>query len=185
MKKLGTQTIETKRLILRRFQSKDAEQVYANFGTDGECNKYLGWSLHKSVNETSDILKKWIMDYDNGSYNWAVELKKTSEIIGNIQVVNKHEKHQNCEVGYCYGSKWWHNGYATEALRAVIKYLINECEFILVEASHISGNPTSGKVMQKAGMTRDAILRDRRINKHTGELNDLVIYSIKKDELVS
>lgn len=39
------------------------------------------------------------------------------------------EKHSTCELGYCYGSKYWGNGYATEALRAVIEYLLKECDF--------------------------------------------------------
>ena len=38
-------------------------------------------------------------------------------------------------------------------------------------------------VMEKAGMHKDAVLRDRRINKHTGERNDAIIYSMTKEEL--
>ena len=75
------------------------------------------------------------------------------------------------------------NGYATEALRAVIEYLLKECDFYLVEARHISENPASGRVMEKAGMHKDAVLRDRRINKHTGERNDAIICSMTKEEL--
>lgn len=37
--------------------------------------------------------------------------------------------------------------------------------------------------MEKAGMHKDAVLRDRRINKHTGERNDAIIYSMTKEEL--
>ena len=52
----------------------------------------------------------------------------------------------------------------------------------LVEACYISGNPASGRVMEKAGMKKDAVLRDRRINKDTKELNDLIFCSITKEE---
>ncbi len=60
---------------------------------------------------------------------------------------------------------------------------MKECDFYLVEARHISENSASGSVMEKAGMHKDAVLRDRRINKHNGERNDAIIYSMTKEEL--
>ena len=53
----------------------------------------------------------------------------------------------------------------------------------MVEARHISGNPASGRVMEKAGMHLDAVLRDRRVNKYTKERNDSIVYSITQEEL--
>ena len=74
-------------------------------------------------------------------------------------------------------------GYATEALRKVIEYLLLECEFHLVEAHHAGYNPASGRVMQKAGMKKDAELRERRLDKNTGKYTTQVYYSILKEEL--
>ena len=175
--------LETERLILRKFKIEDAEGMYYGWATDPNCNKYLSWELHKNIEETKEIIQKWIDEYEVGSYNWIVEIKSTHEIIGSICVVHNNKEDLNCEVGYCYGSKYWGNGYATEALRKVIEYLLNYCNYHLVEACHISGNPASGRVMQKAGMKQDAILRDRKMNKHTKELNDEIIYSITIEEL--
>lgn len=183
MKTPTTKTLESDRLILRRFKIDDAKGMYNNWASDSQCNKYLSWNLHKSIEETKSLISLWINEYDNGSCNWVVELKDSGEIIGNISVITILKKQSTAELGYCYGSKYWGKGYATEALRTVIEYLLGECDFYLVEARHISGNPASGRVMEKAGMHKDAILRDRRINKHTGERNDSIIYSIKKDEL--
>lgn len=169
--------------IRRRVTITDADDMYNNWASDTECCKYLAWNVHKNIDETKALLESWIKAYDEGCYNWVVEIKNTHEIIGSISVMTALEKHSICELGYCYGSKYWGNGYATEALRAVIEYLLKECDFYLVEARHISENPASGRVMEKAGMHKDAILRDRRINKHTGERNDAIIYSMTKEEL--
>ena len=179
----NTKTLETERLILRKFKIEDAKDMYNNWASDEETCKFLDWDVHKDVEETKRIIKMWLDEYENGSYNWVVELKETNEIIGSISVVKSNKRHLIAEIGYCYGSKYWGYGYATEALKCVLKYLLNECNFYLVEAMHISGNPASGKVMEKALMHKDAVLRDRRINKYTKERNDLIIYSIKKDEL--
>ena len=178
-----TKTIQTNRLILRKFTITDADDMYNNWASDTECCKYLAWNVHKNIDETKALLESWIKAYDEGCYNWVVEIKNTHEIIGSISVMTALEKHSTCELGYCYGSKYWGNGYATEALRAVIEYLLKECDFYLVEARHISENPASGRVLEKAGMHKDAVLRDRRINKHTGERNDAIIYSMTKEEL--
>jgi len=180
MNDLGTITLETERLILRRFKLEDAESMYNNWASDKECNKYLSWDIHKNVDETKEVLKRWIDEYEQGSYNLGVELKSNQELIGSIIVVNMRKKDFNCEIGYCYGSKYWSKGYATEALKRVIDYLLDDCKFHLVEACHISGNPASGRVMQKAGMKKEAELKDRRFNKYTKELNDKIIYSITR-----
>lgn len=178
----NTQRLETARLILREFKIEDAEAMYRNWATDPECCKYLSWDVHKSLDETKGVIQKWIDEYKNGSYHWVVELKDTKEIIGDINVI-RINPHNTVEVGYCYGSKYWNHGYATEALRAVIEYLLNECNIYLIEARHINENPASGRVMQKAGMVKDGILRERWINHCTGKRTDLTVYSIKKDEL--
>ena len=183
MKQLGTLKLETKRLILRRFTIEDAEAMYNNWATDKNTTKFLSWEPHKSVDETKKIIEMWLAQYEEGAYNWVVELKSTGEIIGNISGVHVREKHGNIELGYGYGSKFWGNGYASEALRRAIEFLLKDCEFNLVEARHIAGNPASGRVMQKAGMKYEATLRQRRINGETGQIDDLLHYSITKDEI--
>lgn len=180
IKNIGTITLETERLILRRFKIEDAENMYKNWATDPECNKFLSWNLHKNIEETKTVIQNWINEYETGSYNWVVELKENKEIIGNISAVHFRKKDLNCEIGYCYGSKYWGKGYGTEALKRVIEFFLNECNLHLVEARHISGNPASGRVMEKAGMKKEAVLKDRRMNKYTKELNDLVVYSVMK-----
>lgn len=183
MNDLGTVTLETERLILRRFKLEDAEQMYNNWATDPECNKYLDWDLHKDIEETRDYIQKSIDNCDQGGYKWVVQLKENKELIGSISAVHIRKKDLNCEIGYCYGSKYWGNGYATEALRKVIEFFLHDCNLYLVEACHLSGNPASGRVMEKAGMYKETVLRNRRINKYTKKLDDLIVYSITKEEL--
>jgi len=183
MKNIGTITLETKRLILRKFNIDDYKGMYDNWASDKEVAKYVSFNLHKDYNETKQILQKWIDEYDNGSYNWVVELKDTHIIIGNISVIKINQKHNNCEIGYVYGSKFWKNGYATESLKKVIDFLLNECDFHLVEAKYLASNMASGRVMEKSGMKKDGILRQRRISKINNGYDDLVIYSITKSDL--
>lgn len=182
MLELGTKTLETERLILRKYKIEDAKEMYKNWGTDPKCNKYLPWELHKNIKETKEIITDWISQYKEDKFKWAIELKNTNEIIGGIDVVKLNKKNNTCEIGYCIGSKFWNNGYTTEALKKVIEYLFLECDFYLIEAHHHKTNIASGKVMKKAGMIKETELRTRVLNRTTNKLENLVIYSITIDE---
>lgn len=180
MNNLGTRRIETERLILRKFDISDAPGMFYGWASDENVTKYLSWSPHKNIEETTNIIENWINRYDANSYNWVVELKNTHELIGNISAISVSRKHQNCEIGYCYGSKYWNQGYATEALKAVIDYMLFACEMHVIEAKHHSINPASGRVMEKAGMIKEAILKERRYHAETDSYCDLVCYYITK-----
>lgn len=178
----NTKQLETDRLILRKFNDNDYIKMNENWATDENVTKYVSFEPHKDYEETMRIVSAWIKEYDNGSYNWVVELKDNNEIIGNISVIELSKKHNNCELGYVFGSKFWGKGYATESLKAVLYYLINECNFHLVEAKHHASNPASGRVMEKAGMKKDGVLRQRRKNKIVDGYDDIVVYSIMKED---
>ena len=49
---LGTKTIETKRLLLRRFTVADADKMFENWASDPEVTRYLMWPTHESVEVT-------------------------------------------------------------------------------------------------------------------------------------
>lgn len=181
MNDLGTRRLETDRLILRKFKITDAPEVFYSWTSDGNVTKYLSWSPHKDIEETTNIIENWINRYDSNIYNWVVELKNTHELIGNISAISVSRKHHNCEIGYCYGSKYWNQGYATEALKAVINYMLYDCEMHIVEAKHHSINPASGRVMEKAGMIKEAVLKERRYHAITNSYCDLICYSRSKD----
>lgn len=178
----GAQTVETERLILRKFKPSDAEYMFKNWATDSEVSKFLSWNPHKDLNETEQIIDNWINDYvKNENYNWVIELKEIGEVIGQICVVHLNEKYSSCEIGYNVGRLFWGKGIMTEALKAVISYMFNEIGMNRIEARHNTLNLASGRVMQKAGMEYEGILRQVRIDKK-GKFYDLAVYSILKCE---
>ena len=128
----NTKKLETSRLILRKFNENDYIKMFDNWANDEKVTKYVSFNPHKNYNETKQIINEWINEYSNGSYNWVVELKDNHEIIGNISVIELSKKHNNCELGYVFGSKFWGKGYATETLKIVIEYLIRDFSKIKV-----------------------------------------------------
>ena len=81
MRHQGTKRIETKRLILRRFQENDAESMFRNWTNSFEVTKYLTWKPHENITETEVLLDKWIKESEKDDfYQWAIELKYMSQL---------------------------------------------------------------------------------------------------------
>ena len=153
MKHLGTKTIETKRLILRKFTLNDAEVMYQNWASDPEVTKYLTWQPHESVEVTKAIIKEWMDDYrEPENYVWCIELKEIGEAIGSIGACVRNAKVGAMEVGYCISEAYWHQGITSEALAAVLDFLIKEVGVRRIEGRCDTRNPYSGKVMEKCGL---------------------------------
>ena len=178
----GTVTIETENLILRRFTMDDAESMFRNWASDSEVTKYLSWTPHKDVSETLGIISEWIKEYnDPNRYQWAIELKSIGEPIGSIGVVRYAKEKQSAEIGYCIGKAFWHKGYTSEALVAVLNYLFKTTDFNRIFARHDVRNPNSGKVMLKSGMKYEGTLREAGLS-NSGERISLSVCSILRSE---
>ncbi len=182
MNQLGTKRLETERLILRKLEVSDIEPLYYNYGSDPQTASYVMWDKHKNIDETREYVESCINAYNDNKYLWVVELKELKEPIGMIELLHIHSKYQTAEVAYAYGSKWWRNGYATEALKKVLHYGFCEVGLAVIEARHFPSNPASGKVMEKAGMKYEGRLRKRMINPTTKEIEDLLVYLMLKEE---
>lgn len=181
LKHTGTKTIQTDRLILRKYEINDADDMFKNWASDNEVSKFLTWDPHPDVIFTKSLLNSWINEYsDEKTYHWIIELKKTKEAIGDIQVFNLKDKRYSCDVGYCLSREFWNKGIMSEALSSVIKYLFDEIGLNRIVAMHNTENIASGKVMIKNNMKYEGTLRQ------AGKLNDsfydLNVYSILKCE---
>jgi [ribosomal protein S5]-alanine N-acetyltransferase len=179
---LGTNSIETVRLKLRRFEEKDAKEMFMNWSGDPEVCRYLSWGPHKDVEVSRKRIREWIHNYMyKDIYVWGIELKATNQLIGSISVEFSDEMNQSCEVGYCIGKEHWGRGIMTEALIAVMHYLFYEVGFCNIRAKHDIANVASGKVMQKAGMHYTSMEYNAGIRRD-GSYYDCVVYSKDRTE---
>ena len=161
MKHCGTQTLETERLILRRFTVRDADAMYTNWAADPEVTRYLTWPAHAGVETSRAVLADWTAAYAQESfYQWAIVLKgRADEPVGSIGAVDVSDDIAAVQIGYCLGRRWWHQGIMSEALLAVMDFFFDAVGCNRVACRHDPRNPHSGMVMQKCGMKYEGTQR--------------------------
>ena len=162
----GTKTIETDRLILRRFTMEDAEPMFRNWASDDQVTKHMTWPTHESVEVSRMVLADWTAGYAGDKfYQWAIVLKENGpEPIGSISAAHIWEKTRCAHIGYCMSRAHWGKGVMTEALSAVIGFFFDEVGINRVEAEHDPNNPASGRVMEKSGMTFEGTSRQAAVS---------------------
>lgn len=177
MNHLGTVTLETPRLILRKFILSDAECMYKNWTNDHEVARFLTWTTHSSVQDSHDIISSWINQYSSTpTYQWCIELKETHEPIGTISVVHIREEIESVEIGYCIGKNFWNKGLTSEAFSAIISFLFEQVGVNRIEARHDINNPNSGKVMMRCGLKYEGtrLMADR----NNSGICDVALYGL-------
>ena len=176
---VGTQTIETERLTLRRFKIDDAPYVFKNWASNPANVATLTWNAHSSVSLTESLIASWVNDYsDSTNYRWCITVKDTDVPIGGIDITNIIDD-STCEIGFVLSKSLWNRGIMTEATRAVINYLFANTSFTKITAYHNIDNPASGKVLLKSGMHQTVVV-PKGAKKNTGEMVDKVVYEISK-----
>lgn len=144
----NTPTLTTPRLLLRRFTSEDAPAMWELL-RDEEVNTFLPWFPVKTLEEARQHLQeRYLSQYSRvQSYHYAVCLRETGQLIGYANVSDTEAR----DLGYGFRKEFWHQGFATEAARAMVEQLRRD-GVPYITATHDVNNPHSGAVMRKLGM---------------------------------
>lgn len=144
----NTPTIETERLILRKFTLDDIEALFRIY-SDKEVNIFLPWFPLESTSEAKALFEsKYASSYlQTVSINYAICLKSDNIPIGYIEVDTKIPY----DLGYGLIKELWHQGIVTEAAKVLVKK-IKETNIPYITATHDIFNPRSGGVMRNIGM---------------------------------
>lgn len=157
--------IECKDIVLREFQMEDLDSIY-NITLQPEIEEFLpDWIA------TKETRREWLIKYEiveNKEFlesvpdiskieKWkalrlAIILKNTNELIGWITSGFKDELPEpNREIGYAISKDYRCNGYATQAAQGLMKYLFENTNTYVLNATALTYNTSSNKVIQKCG----------------------------------
>lgn len=170
----------TERLTLRPFRREDAEDV-------------TRWVSDRRVAEMTQLIPhpyelanaiEWIdrlltYDADHPKQVFAITLRESGELIGCIGLIGSEDTPW-AEFGYWLGVPHWGRGYATEALREILRFGFEDRGLRRIEACHFAHNPASGRVMQKAGLHFEGVQKHRA--HRGGQLFDRVNYGLTRED---
>ena len=174
---------ETERLILRRIESGDVHDLYS-YACREETTRYLLWLPHQNEYATRFVIEGIKRDYRAGTYfELAVVLRESGKMIGTCGLTSFDVQNRVAEIGYVLSPEYWGMGIAREAASVLMNFAFCELGANRVEAKYMKGNESSGRVMEKLGMTFEGMQRAKMYVK--GEYRDIGVCSILASEYFS
>lgn len=107
---------------------------------------------------------------------------KSGALLGGVTLGNiRHGVARSGHIGYWIGEKYAGKGYMVEALELLARHAFETMRLHRIEAACIPGNKRSIRVLEKAGFTREGLLRSYlKIN---GGWQDHYLYALISDDV--
>jgi RimJ/RimL family protein N-acetyltransferase len=176
-----TMQLETDRLIIRRPERSDAEELAAKINDE----KIAATTLLIPYPYTTDDAYVWIdgiktREGDGPARSFCFFDKETGELIGGIGLSGVHRTHKHAEIGYWCAVKFWNRGYTSEAVKCVVDYGFRVLEVNRIYAHCFQRNIASAEVMKKAGMKYEGSARGEFFK--NGKFEDTFWYAIIRED---
>lgn len=183
MNLLGSKTLETERLLLRKTEEQDLKKLWKIL-LDRDISRYY---LTCKINDNWEDEKKWQYKKLERAANpdifcWTIIRKDNNEVIGQITVQEGSTEDKSIrDIGWFISKINQRKGYAYEAASKVLDYMFNEVKLNKIETSVAMINPASWGLMEKLGFKR---LETTHKNKYyfVGEEVDSYEYELTKEE---
>ncbi len=169
------ESFTTARLSAQRPRVEDAPAAFAAYAGDPEVTRYLAWKTHERVETLAEFLQLRAEDWaqDRPHYTWLLRLQGEEAVAGTIGCIPAGGKMM---FGYVLAKKYWGRGLTGEALRYLVDWTLAQPEYFRAWAFCDVENPASARVMEKAGMTREGVLRRWHVCPNLGsDLRDCII----------
>jgi ribosomal-protein-alanine N-acetyltransferase len=149
----GPVEINTERLLLVRPGTGDAASIFTRYASDSEVTRFLGWPRHRTIADTEAFLvfseAEW-QRWPAGPY--LIRSREHGELLGSTGF--SFEAPAHAATGYVLAREAWGQGYATEALRAIVD-IARHVGVARLNAICHPQHRASSRVLEKCGFTRD------------------------------
>ncbi|MFT7031749.1 MAG: ribosomal-protein-alanine N-acetyltransferase [Cyclobacteriaceae bacterium] len=151
-------SFSTERLLIRKLEYSDAADIFSTYASNPNCTRYISWPTHQTIDDTHVFLKAKIENWGDGpDHPYALVDKATNQFIGSIGFVAEGRR---VFVGYIIAPNMEGKGFASEAARCIVEYLHSLNYFSKIWACCAVENEASAKVLQNAGMEREALVHN-------------------------
>jgi len=175
---------ETERLIVRKWENEDYLDLY-EYASDNNVTKFLSWPTYTSLDDAVTRINFVNQQYSENvvDTDYCIELKGTNKVIGSIGIVDYDEDNEGeVEIGYLLNPKFQGQGFMTECLVGMFKFIKKNNIAKRIVLKHDVENVKSGNVMKRAGMVFEGVLRKAGKNNYHAR-HDVAVYSILDEEI--
>ncbi|MDR2832652.1 MAG: GNAT family N-acetyltransferase [Streptococcaceae bacterium] len=169
-------------IFLRNWETTDAPRLY-ELAKSEKVALLTGFSPHESIEKSGKIIQTIL--HKKGHY--AIVLKQTNEIIGNIGIEeispekeDEHWKSGELELGFWLGEAYWGQGYMKEALEVALDKVFREHNAKKVWCAYQEENKQSQKFQEKAGFVYHHT-KEMQWNEALGYFYSLVVNVMTKE----
>ena len=146
--------VETPRLVLSAPTAEDAELVFRRYAGDENVTRYLGWPRHRTIADTEAFLAFSAVQWEReGAGPYLIWARADGRLLGSTGL--GLEPHRQAITGYVLAADAWGQGYATEALAAVVDVAADIGVMRLYALCHPQ-HRASWRVLEKCRFERDA-----------------------------
>ncbi|HEY6976084.1 MAG TPA: GNAT family N-acetyltransferase [Chitinophagaceae bacterium] len=168
----------TERLILRRLQTEDANEIFVLRSSD-EVNRFLGRPKATTIDEARQFINKINNAINkNESVYWAITLKPGTRLIGTICCWNISKENEQAEIGYELHPEFQGKGIMQEAILKVIDFGFEQLKLKTIIAVPSCDNIRSRKLLEKINFKIDSNLQIQFSQQE--HLDNMVVYSLTK-----
>jgi [ribosomal protein S5]-alanine N-acetyltransferase len=163
--------LTTARLVLKPLELSDAPAIFALRSND-EVNQFIGRKKAESLQDAKDFIQKIQQNVaDNTSFYWGIHAQNPSALVGTICLWNLERDKGIAEIGYELLPDYQGNGFAQEALRAVIDYAFS-IDFTTITACLNAENAPSIRLLERNNFKKQGILEEYNELIYTLTLSD-------------
>jgi len=154
----GFEGLRSERLLVRRVRNEDAASLAA-YRSDPEVARYQGWETPMSIEEARRFVRGMADDHPDTPGEWfqfAIEELKTGEHIGDLASHTHGDDPRIATIGITLRRGSQGSGYATEALRLLLEYLLADRRKHRVIGECDPRNAAVARLLETVGMRREA-----------------------------
>ena len=176
--------LESHRLILRRFTDSDVEPFLA-YRSDPDVERYQGWGdyTREDAQRFVEGMRSLHPDIPGQGFQFAIELKDASELIGDCFLLTLLEEPRQAEIGFTLASERQGRGYATEAVLCLLDYVFTNLQKHRVTARTDCENTRSVALLDRVGMRREGHFLENIWFK--GNWGDEYLYAVLRSEWIA
>ncbi len=171
-------------MSLEELSFDDVKSLYQHFSNE-EVVEHYDLEVFAKEDQALSLIELFKKRVDEKlGIRWAIKLKSNNSFIGTCGFNSWNPKMKSSVIGYDISREYWGQGYATEAMREIIKLGFSgglPCgELNRIQGDTVPGNQASETVLKKLGFKEEGLLRESGYWK--GQFHDLKCFGLLRSE---